>query len=199
MSFINSSGATSDCAVNCTGVETGTKFADPEDCRNFYICLEDGEPSDMPVACENSLYFDVSSSSCSDTAPASCEPCNYCHSRCEPGITDLIADPMDCQKYYVCLALDNIIPATCENNTYFNGSSCVDDDTVCCNPCAVYCPRGGIEIYDPQDCNMYYLCESEGYPTENYHFLCPDDKPFFDRKTFRCIDSDDVCENPCQV
>lgn len=196
--------ASTDCTPSCLGLEEGSRIQDPEDCRSYFVCLEDELPSDSSITCPTGQYFDSTSGSCSESKPETCRPCSHCRTRCSDAINDLLSNPMDCSSFFVCL-LGSPIKTNCDANEYFDGTSCTSDPDSCCNPCLAYCPQGGIEAYDPYDCTMYYLCEEEGVPDETHHKQCPPENPVYDRDLYRCGQGDVNCMdesnsssiNPC--
>ncbi|XP_069178926.1 peritrophin-1-like [Procambarus clarkii] len=187
------------CLPDCNGKNPLDKVPDPKNCTNYYICIDDGIYSDHAVPCPSGNYFDPSSSACAPGSADDCEaPCkpSDCHITCN-GSFSLISDPLECGKYYVCIAGSPGLPVTCSPDApYFNGVNCVDDKEVCCIvSCDPYCQPGIVETPDPTDCTKYYMCNEEGAVDPNLHFSCGSGE-HFDYQIGRCA-SGATCNPLC--
>ncbi|XP_069178529.1 uncharacterized protein [Procambarus clarkii] len=163
------------CEPDCSGKNPMDLVEDPLNCTNYYICVGDGEPSDVPIPCDSDTSFNAVVGNCS--GPADCHPTctpSPCHLTCT-GNMDMISDPKDCSIYYICSPGNIIGPYDCPaDRPYFNGETCVKDNTVCCGDlCNAYCQAGIAEIADPYDCHKFYMCPEAGPAEEKYHFTCP--------------------------
>ncbi|XP_071528222.1 peritrophin-44-like [Panulirus ornatus] len=130
----------------------------------------------------------------------SCTP--TCQENDEPGT--FVADPTNCQRYYVCLQGGHVSDFTeeCEDGMLFDG-----DDRQCkpeagnvtchvCSPsCLLTCPAdsmGPSLIADPSSCNKYYICIPG---KDTIAQTCNDDTPFFNGDT--CTASEAECCDLC--
>ncbi|XP_047486151.1 uncharacterized protein LOC125037161 isoform X2 [Penaeus chinensis] len=160
--------AASSCSPTCTGELPGILVPDPVNCGRYYVCLQDGLPSDFPFECDDGKHFDSGTKTCTDGA----FPCDLCEPKCSvyscpPDETGLIsvADANDCGMYYLCGIGDEPMHIKCPEATpFFNGKECVKDASECCDPCRVYCSEAFTQIPDPADCTSYYFCLDVGFP-----------------------------------
>ncbi|XP_071545468.1 uncharacterized protein [Panulirus ornatus] len=167
----------SGCQPDCAGKTPGDAVADPTDCRRFYICLDDGAPTDRPFSCPDDEKFDVVTSKCSsDGECATACPLLACHLSCNE-VPDLIADPKDCNRFYVCTGESTEGPFQCPlEDPFFDGivSVCGNDSSKCCTDlCFSYCLNAGVDIPDPLDCTSFYRCSAVGPVGEDMHLACP--------------------------
>lgn len=196
----------SQCALttDCIGATGGEKVADPTNCNQYYYCIGPGQPSIVPVPCNDPLapYFDAGTScDCSGT-PAVCDSTPFCTYTC--GTEDdinFVSDPDDCNLYHVCLPSGISGPLACTaDEPYFDGTNeiCVADEGVCCvagpPSCGVTCLAAGTQIPDPYDCTMFYLCFGEG-PANSIHASCPEGE-VFDEEISDCSPTAE-CVEPC--
>lgn len=175
------------------------------DCTEYYVCLSGEIGSDTSFPCPPEAPFfqpDISScgndiSVCPTPAPGTC--LTVCSN---PPTLELIMEPNDCTKYYMCNgnSLELIGPFSCPNETsWFNGITCVSDQEACCArpsaPCDPLCTANDVnnEIIDPIDCTKYYICLAEGRPSELQHLSCSPGENF-DITTGHC--SEDA---PCII
>lgn len=185
------------CAPDCTGVAVGEPLGSLCDCREYYVCLSDGISSDSSFICPpEAPYFEPDISTCGNDASVCPTPDpGTCLMECSnPPTLELIVEPNDCTKYYVCdgISLEPIGPVTCPNETsWFNGTACVSDQLACCArpvaPCDPFCTAADVnnEIIDPLDCTKYYICLAEGRPSELHHLSCSTGQNF-DTTTGHC-------------
>ncbi|XP_045119428.1 peritrophin-48-like isoform X2 [Portunus trituberculatus] len=182
------------CSPDCTGHSFLDQVADPNNCTYYYVCLDDGIPSDHSVPCDEGKYFNETQGGCvEETTPCenTCgsggggEPLD-CKLTCKfdagSGQLEYISD-IDCSKYHVCFAGSVQGPFTCPpEHSFFDGSKCGDDDANCCHRiCKPYCTTDdlGKVVPDPNDCHRFYLCiEGDAVPDEIYGFDCPVGKNF---------------------
>ncbi|XP_045598708.2 uncharacterized protein [Procambarus clarkii] len=191
--------ALSDCEPDCAGKNPRDKVADPSDCTRYYLCIADGEASDVSLPCPDGTSFDSTAQDCTGTVPCK-NTCILpeCKLECssDPGTRP---DPKNCSSYYFCTGGNVYGPLPCpDNSPYFNGDSgaCEVSPSVCCrDPCAAYCMDSQVETQDPYDCHMYYLCPASGPADPSYHFTCPSGQ-YFDVAEGKCIDGAD-CSAPC--
>lgn len=170
------------CEPDCSGAVAGDKVPDPTDCRNYYLCLGPDDPSSAPISCADDdphkPYFDASEKRCSDRD-------SHCVTLCVPPVcqlscretNDYIADPDNCNVFYICLPNGLSAAQYCPPEAPFFDSSrqrCSADSHECCDACIVYCPAANIEIPDPFDCTSFYVCMEVGPvdAEENYHLSC---------------------------
>ncbi|KAK4296874.1 hypothetical protein Pmani_030664 [Petrolisthes manimaculis] len=189
------------CAPSCTGLVPGNQIPDPENCRNYYVCMADGTPSDLPFPCDEGLKFDNTTGLCIDETDAAlicgvCPP--SCRFSCPVNSTELsfIADASSCSIYYLC-SDDDILHLSCSSpDLYFDGEDCQDDPSKCCDGCSVYCYEAFIEMADPSNCNNFYFCKDpEYYPESDDLFTCPSGEKF--NSTLGHCSSDATCVEPC--
>ncbi|XP_071544996.1 peritrophin-48-like [Panulirus ornatus] len=176
------------CEPDCSSYQPGAFVEDPLNCTQFYLCLQDGMPSDHTIPCQSGHVFDPESMSCvtgADCIP-SCYPV-YCHITCN-GTYDIISNPLNCNQYYFCVPGQIEGPLNCPpDRPFFDGESCIADDSHCCqNLCLPFCFYKNYEIPDPLDCNKYYICLEEGMADEALHFSCPPGENF-DLPAGRCV------------
>lgn len=161
-----------ECSLSCEGKEPGEWVADPYNCTQFYLCLEDGSPSDHPLPCDQGHFED-----------GTCQGQSLCDPPCITGYCDIvckrplhyIADRFDCSIYYLCsVSNDALGPYTCpEDKPFFNGQSCTADQDKCCKrDCMPYCNATNTQIIDPTDCHNYYICLELGPAHPDYLFFC---------------------------
>ncbi|KAB7506693.1 hypothetical protein Anas_05078 [Armadillidium nasatum] len=172
----------------CSNIsEVLKKVYDPMDCHQYYECVKNGEgdilPSNSPISCGAGQYFNYAEQNCvTEDIPCSKACINDdCPFSCSSS-DGVIADPLDCGIFYICVD-GKPSPAThCSEPTpYFDGTDCNEFEFKCCTSCSPYCYEVGVETEDPYDCKSYYLCETEGTPSKDSHFQCPEgysfDKP----------------------
>ena len=94
----------------------------------------------------------------------------------------LVGDPLDCGKFYMCLPGEVEGPKLCPiDRPYFNGKVCGNDNSVCCDEvdlCLPMCVQEATEVIDPRDCRKFYVCNGPGVPLPENHFTCPDGEVF---------------------
>ncbi|KAK8724545.1 hypothetical protein OTU49_011122 [Cherax quadricarinatus] len=186
------------CVLNCTEKDPGEKIPDPTNCRRYYVCLENGHPSDIPFTCDDDQKFDNVSSDCHEAGSATCGVCApKCLYSCpSPGVTAVIADPNDCAQYYLCGVSEDPIHIPCPADNYFDGTECQADKSQCCDPCIVYCTDAYTEIADPTNCQNFYYCpEANYYPESDNLHTCPEGEKF-SATTGECDGTAD-CVQPC--
>ncbi|XP_047486106.1 uncharacterized protein LOC125037127 [Penaeus chinensis] len=164
-----STNAASPCSPSCPEEPPGFLVPDPINCQRYYVCLQDGQPSDFPFECEDDLFFDSDNGTCTDEIDANCELCQPTCSlySCPVPSNDITvaADANDCTMYYLCGVSDEGLHIKCPEETpFFNGEECVKDASECCDPCLVYCSEAFTQIPDPADCTSYYFCLDVGFP-----------------------------------
>lgn len=185
------------CSPTCT--QHRPRVIDPTDCHRYYTCNVDGRPSDHSVPCGTGERFDQLTEECvpDDGCIPSCDAAAAaCHYTCDAA-GDLLTDPFDCNTYYYCHNDDKLGPFICpEERPFFNGRFCVEDAASCCrDSCVAYCFSNSIQIPDPLDCGMYYMCLEEGFPWEEYHFQCGPGK-VMDAREGKCRPGDQ-CQPLC--
>ncbi|XP_063595461.1 uncharacterized protein LOC134772414 [Penaeus indicus] len=168
------SAATNEAATSCSPtcpepLVVGGLVPDPINCGRYYVCLQDGLPSDFPFECDDGKEFDSVNAACVEAGTGTCALCKpKCSAySCPPDESGLIpvADPNDCGMYYLCGIGDEPLHIKCPAETpYFNGVECVKDASECCDPCLVYCSEPLTQIPDPADCTSYYFCLDVGFP-----------------------------------
>ncbi|XP_071528098.1 uncharacterized protein [Panulirus ornatus] len=194
------------CAPDCTAMSEGDKVRDPTNCLRYYYCSDpegngDMVPSSDPISCPTGLYFNAAESVrecevisgtqyCTDL----CSPCALV---CEaPGT--LLANPLDCSQYKVCLEDGSTIDTGCSGNFPFfdyQTGFCSKDPSVCydlCDPCEVYCATEG-KVPDPRDCRSYYYCD----PPVLAPFTCPENEVFNPDHLFCEVSASGNCTNTC--
>ncbi len=184
------------CPSDCT---PGLKVPDPFNCRQYYVCLEDCVPSDPVFDCGDGYMFDTWEDACIDeTADYTCGICTpACKFTCTQGYEGLIAVRGDCQSAYLC-SFDPPLMTTCNTspNLYFDGTTCQSNETLCCDPCQVFCEAAYIETLDPTDCTAFYFCSDVGYPQAEDRYLCDEGEMFVDGHCQATTDPND-CYQPC--
>nr|XP_027222034.1 keratin-associated protein 16-1-like [Penaeus vannamei] len=166
-----------------------SKVEDPMNCTQYYYCLSNCEVMQHPVPCDEGS-FDPVAGACGGPADckASCDP-GSCHLTCN-GTLDMISDPSDCGKYYICFPHGVEGPYSCPTDSpFFDGETCVVEDSECCEgSCLPFCTAEGVQIPDPTDCTKYYICVIAGeLASEDLHFTC--DSGNFDISLGYCTDS----------
>lgn len=170
------------CQPDCSGHSEGDYVEDPLDCKKFYVCVHENEPSEHPIACQPPTgVFDPVNGMCvsGDTCVSSCGG-GACHLRCR-GDQDLVSNPENCREYFQCDKDLNLQgPKRCPSERpYFDGWSCVEDSWKCCVPeCSPYCHTGDVQIIDPYDCTKFYICSGEGPAQEANHYSCDPGETF---------------------
>ncbi|XP_042220393.1 uncharacterized protein LOC121865135 isoform X1 [Homarus americanus] len=169
------------CTPDCSNMDPQDMVEDPNDCHRYYICLQEGHPSDHSIPCPAEHRFTSTYGDCvpddgctpSCTTPVSTTTSRACHYTCNSE-GDLLTDPFDCNSYYLCHADGQSGPYICpEDRPYFNGQFCVENIESCCrDPCVVFCYPNNIQIPDPLDCRRFYICVEEGSPYEDHHYDC---------------------------
>nr|XP_045598280.1 uncharacterized protein LOC123758204 [Procambarus clarkii] len=135
--------------------------------------------------------------------------CGLAAGVCEPDCSSLpalsmVADPLNCTQYYVCLAdgTPSDSPEACPPNTSFNASGTPPGCTAPtpCEPpcqlppnCTYQCGTGVGEIFNPYDCNTFYVCMGVD-PVGP--FECPVNIPYFNG-TFCVPQKESCCTDPC--
>lgn len=110
-----------------------------------------------------------------------------------------MGDPFDCSVYYRCESQRLVGPLLCPDDApHFNGKRCAEDQSQCCrHPCVPLCWAKGIQIPDPYNCSMYYICAEEGEPSAELYFPCrPDD--VFDAAAGQCVPGTE-CTKSCDA
>ncbi|KAK8379322.1 hypothetical protein O3P69_019308 [Scylla paramamosain] len=150
------------CLPNCTNNAPGDKVPDPQDCRKFYTCLATDGPSDVSFFCSEGERFDSVSRECLAEGAV----CGLCMLKCKYDCViaeDYAAVRGDCGKMTLC-ELNPPLTIDCGPATpYFDGESCQDDHSKCCEDCIVFCQEPNIETADPTSslrsyhaCSFYY-------------------------------------------
>ncbi|KAK3871813.1 hypothetical protein Pcinc_023062 [Petrolisthes cinctipes] len=191
------------CVPDCTGMTPGDLISDPENCNNYYVCMADGTPSDLPFPCDEGFKFDNESSTCLDaTDPSVIITCGVCPPSCRfscpANSTELsfIADSSTCRKYFLCNGNDMVSLTCATEEPYFDGTECQADLSKCCDSCSVYCYEAFVEIADPSNCYNFYFCKSSGYYPESDDLLtCPSGERF-DSTLGHCSPGA-TCVQPC--
>ncbi|XP_037786414.1 uncharacterized protein LOC119582268 [Penaeus monodon] len=128
-----------------------------------------------------------------------------CQESCQPectGAKPFVPDPMNCTRYYFCLAdgSPTDAPLTCKDGMEFNPETgyCEPGDPA--NPCTALCPvpqcsfkctLGGESVglvRDPYDCGMFHVCTPAGTFGP---FQCQANVPYFNGDI--CVEKEDVC------
>ena len=182
------------CEIQCSIEDSGAKVADPRNCRQFYFCLSDGNPSSSPISCGPNKIFNPVKKECISgmDCEASCPPAP-CQVTCPGHFGMFINHPTNCHSYYACLPDGQNIPGSC-GEQYFdvNLQRCTDDRYACCE-CRAMCHTPNSQVEDPSDCHNFYVCDSVLNllgPTK-----CPENE-VFDVSTGRCSNSA-RCFQPC--
>ncbi|XP_050699912.1 peritrophin-48-like isoform X3 [Eriocheir sinensis] len=168
---------------NCAGCDAGTLVPDPENCRSYYICIDDARPS-LAFDCPDGQVFNAASHACEKGDE--CEECpvvpptGSCSYECPVTGSGLISSITDCHSYYECKEGKVTGSGTCDaSKPFFNGEECQTDVRLCCH-CHPYCTEAdalGTVVEDPLDCRSYYLCiDPSAVPTT--HGTCPDGEHF---------------------
>ncbi|KAG7163637.1 uncharacterized protein LOC121872522 [Homarus americanus] len=186
------------CVPTCANKTEGSLIADPTNCRKYYICLKDNDPSDFTMECSDGQLFDNVTFQCQPHDNATCGVCEpSCQFTCPKNITTpvLIADRKSCKNFIICTPAGDQLSTPCpENKPYFNGTSCTTNNAQCCDPCVSYCPEAYTEVPDPTNCTNFYFCNAKGYPDETNLFTCTEG--YFDEVTGVCS-TDAACIEPC--
>lgn len=170
-----------DCEPSCTDNQPGDHVVDPRNCSQYYVCLDNEDPSSVPLACPpNTPYFDPSIEDCiteHSSCAANCTP-PVCTMDCVTN--DFIPDSEDCNMYYICLPAGVAGPIGCPPETpYFDSETelCVEDKTKCCSsPCTPpICEIEFTQIPDLTDCTKFFLCLVPGPAgsPDNMNLACP--------------------------
>ncbi|XP_045119481.1 uncharacterized protein LOC123509318 [Portunus trituberculatus] len=181
--------ATDECTVSCEGHNPGDKVADPYNCTQYYMCLVDGDLTEKPIPCDPGSHFEAGKCQGTGECTPQCVP-KDCNLLCTKPLV-FIADPFDCNVYYICDASNNPRgPYHCDaDKQYFNGEKCTSDESQCCKDhCTPYCNTVGTQIIDPTDCKSYYVCVEEGPADPKYHYKC-DNGWNFDIASGHCTSS----------
>lgn len=169
------------CVPDCTYSSPGDKIPDPKNCHNYYVCMTDGTPSDVPFRCDDGQKFDNKTEfDCTDENTAVCAVCPpTCKFICSDSSLSFIADAAQCNKYYLCNG-DDILPLNCPpESPYFDGDQCQEDPSMCCDGCSVYCYEAYTEVPDPYNCSNFYFCQGvDYYPETEDLFTCPSGERF---------------------
>ncbi|XP_037046953.1 peritrophin-44-like [Bradysia coprophila] len=139
-------------ATACAGVPNGTFVRNSNSCRAYYYC-ENGEAHGSE--CPENYLFEPIQQVCHLPSYVECTGCSLY------GLQN-IPHPMDCTKYYQCVAGVRTLK-TCGTNLLFDKSigdcnaaskiQCVMDYTQVCSEFAGY-----VKFGDPSDCSRYYTC-----------------------------------------
>ncbi|KAK3871818.1 hypothetical protein Pcinc_023067 [Petrolisthes cinctipes] len=191
------------CVPNCTDYNAGERIPDPKNCRQFYTCLLDGEPSDVSFPCDEGFIFDWNVRDCLDETDPTvvCELCMpTCQFQCPgDGEGTVVADLTYCNKYYVCGTSPDPIPVVCDMGYYFDGGVCQEDPDLCCNSCLAFCYEAFTEVADPTDCTKFYFCrEKLSYPLADDIRQCPEGEIFNPPKGHCVAEEGTECHQPCQ-
>ncbi|XP_050707552.1 uncharacterized protein LOC126992789 isoform X3 [Eriocheir sinensis] len=171
------------CDPDCTGMATGDKVVDPQNCTNYYFCFN-GQPALHPNSCGDDSHFDPATLEC--VAGTECESvCGGGGSGCAitcNATTTVVANLFDCSTYYFCTPSGPVLAECSADFPYFDGSTCTHDESVCCSPyCDPYCDGSDFTMVpDPKDCGSFYVCDEgvEGEPGEEFKYPCGDGKYF---------------------
>ncbi|XP_050707549.1 peritrophin-44-like [Eriocheir sinensis] len=171
------------CDPDCTGMDNGDKVVDPQNCTNYYYCIN-GQPADHPNSCGNTSHFDPATLEC--VADPECKPvCGGGGSGCAitcNATTTVVANLFNCSTYYFCTPGGPVWAECSAEFPYFDGRSCTYDKSVCCSPyCDPYCDGSDFTMVpDPSDCGSFYVCDEgvEGEPGEEFKYPCGDGKYF---------------------
>lgn len=182
---------------------------DPENCNQYFFCIDEQTPSNTPVSCPFSdPYFDYTTTvcACSKSNVHCYLGANACIFDCSTGSSGhYISDTVSCNVYYQCTPNGMEGPHICSTGTpNFDliTQACVNDPSVCCyapKPCEPVCDTVGTQIPDPFDCTKFYLCVAVG-PADaapNIHATC-DPGEQFNYMTTLCSPLT-PCIQPCAV
>ncbi|XP_069179291.1 uncharacterized protein [Procambarus clarkii] len=131
-------------------------------------------------------------------AAGNCEP--FCPS--PPPPTRMVADPLDCTRYYLCLGDDNLpsdSSIACPTGESFDPTTFACKFQLSCLPscdlqfCHLQCNTAVMNIFDPNNCSIFYQCVG-GLPIGP--FVCPVHLPYFDGQSCG-TDKSTCCSDPC--
>ena len=173
------------CTPTCEGRDKGDYVADPLNCTQYYICLNDCQLIDVPKSCEEGTYFDGSISPPADpcTGSGKCKPLcmnSACVTECVDGI-NFANDPKNpCQGVIYCASSDKPSISFCPSDKYFSyeKQTCTDNSYDCCDPCIPYCTKPFTQIQNPSNCREYYFCNKDVQIDEDKVHICPEDQMF---------------------
>lgn len=179
--------APSSCPMTCPTVPLGGAVTvDPTDCTKYYICDYNAPPAPIgPIPCPsetpwfNGVECGSDQAACCAGSSALCEP----NCRDPEDIGKQIIDPLDCTKYYICLAIGT--PSELYHNSCPSGQN-VDITTGLCSTdasCITLCNStnsGGVTT-GPGDCQDTMTCTVEGsFPKctscQTQYFYCLSDQ-----------------------
>ncbi|XP_069179220.1 uncharacterized protein [Procambarus clarkii] len=179
------------------GIPTSRYFALSEESEcisNRSICRLSSAMATSKVAWVTALLCGL--------AAGVCEP--DCSIAVPPDLV-MVADPVNCTRFYVCAAdgTPSDSPASCPAGTYFDGTASTPDCTgeLPCDPtcelpkCLTTCAADLDKIFDQTSCSRYYICMGGSLlgPIE-----CPVDQPYFDGVGSTCSTDEAVCcGDPC--
>ncbi|XP_062550974.1 uncharacterized protein LOC134215900 [Armigeres subalbatus] len=175
----NPAGQEGNFVCNTMGV-----FPDPFECEKYHFCYQNGQNLvSINMACENTA-FSPTTGDCS--LPLNDTTCTIPQWNCSQA-GEMNAWPGNNNIYYLCMA-DNrngirvLYPELyrCSANRVFNGTRCVDRQTV---PSQTYrCDSPGL-YEDVTDCRYYYFCDAN---LVAQHIQCPSGS-YFDTRTSSCV------------
>ncbi|KAK3872853.1 hypothetical protein Pcinc_022108 [Petrolisthes cinctipes] len=176
--------ATGSCPVMCadlaSSVTTPAAIVDPMDCSKYYICESDISDPIGPVTCQsetpwfNGEKCDSDQAGCCAGSSALCEP------YCTDDIVKEIIDPLNCTKYYICLAEgppSELYHFPCPSGETFDMTegACLAEAS-----CITLCNStdGGGMTTGSGDCQDTMTCTVEGsFPKcttcQKQYFFCP--------------------------
>ncbi|KAK3891885.1 hypothetical protein Pcinc_004244 [Petrolisthes cinctipes] len=180
-------GESTDCLPipPCDFEHLGEIYIDPTDCTAYYVCLPNDDLQHYFCAEGEMFDYDKGCVDYNDNGCLMCEP--SCRFTCPTGRTTrdvtFIADKSNCGVYHICIDGNILDTINCieedPDRLYFDGNSCQEEESRCCDSSLVYCWEAGTMIPDPSDCHAFYICENVGQlPSGPYH--CNEDKPVFD-------------------
>lgn len=190
------------CAPNCTDHDAGDHVPDPQNCDSYYLCLLDGEASDVSIPCDEGYMFDWSVLKCMDENDPSLV-CDLCMPTCQfqcpgNGVETLVADLSYCNKYYECGTSPEPIALFCDVGYYFDGEVCQEDPGQCCNSCHAFCYDAFTQVADPANCTNFYLCQEDlSYPGADDLLQCPSGEIFNPTRGHCSPEEETECHQPC--
>ncbi|KAK4329422.1 hypothetical protein Pmani_000180 [Petrolisthes manimaculis] len=178
---------TDPCVLDCAGCENEELVHDPQDCHNYYMCLNGVAIPEIPLTCHDGDHFNYTTHQC--VSGDECEGClnasPVCHYQCKEDVYQYPThgNQFNCSTYTNCNDNDNeIIPCPPEA-PYYDGTSCQTDESKCCS-CYPYCTTAmGNLVLDPSDCTKFYICTDLGIPE---HFGTCKKGEYFDPMSEKC-------------
>lgn len=179
-------------------------YRDPENCSTYYMCMPHHEFDYF--SCLEGQMFD--GNDCVSYETSGCIICNEaneprCRYTCpselpDPSKVEFLADAYDCRVFHICNDGNIFDSIMCEEQNpdkpFFDGNVCQADESMCCDPCTLYCWEENSTISDPFDCRSYYMCNGVGEAPYGPSYCS--ENTVFDPQLGTC-NADTPCKPPC--